>query len=262
MLAVVQHQQQLLVAQERDERLLQRHARPGASPRTPPPPPRPPPSGSRTAASSHSHAPSGNRGSTSAATCNARRVLPTPPTPVNVTTRTSRHRVGDPDQLRLTADERGQLAGRLPGNASNDRNGGNAPESGREPGTPATGRAGPAAGAHPDRRGHPPAGSRASRRSPANTHLAAVRDRHQAGRPVHLGPEIVTVPLLGLAGLHPHPHPQHRPAATPHPERRLRLDGGPRASPPRRTPPRTRPRRRETYPPRPRCSRSDLVMTG
>ena len=46
-------------------------------------------SGSLAAASSHSHAPSGKRGSISAATWVARRVLPTPPTPIRVTSRAS-----------------------------------------------------------------------------------------------------------------------------------------------------------------------------
>jgi hypothetical protein len=45
------------------------------------------PAGSRTGASSHSHAPSPNRGATRAAACSASRVLPTPPGPVSVTTR-------------------------------------------------------------------------------------------------------------------------------------------------------------------------------
>ena len=46
--------------------------------------------GSVTDANSQSHAPSGNLATTSVATCNARRVLPTPPTPVSVTSGASR----------------------------------------------------------------------------------------------------------------------------------------------------------------------------
>jgi hypothetical protein len=41
--------------------------------------------GSVTGANSHNHTPSGNASTTSAATWSARRVLPTPPTPVTVT---------------------------------------------------------------------------------------------------------------------------------------------------------------------------------
>ncbi len=44
---------------------------------------------SRTGANSHNHAPSPNRGDTCPATCNASRVLPTPPAPVKVTSRAS-----------------------------------------------------------------------------------------------------------------------------------------------------------------------------
>ena len=47
------------------------------------------PAASDSGPSSHSHAPSENRGNTSAAVCTASRVLPTPPTPVSVTIRTS-----------------------------------------------------------------------------------------------------------------------------------------------------------------------------
>ena len=41
--------------------------------------------------------------------------------------------------------------------------------------------------------------------------LAAMRHRHQPGRPVHRRTEIVPVPLLDLPGVQPHPHPQRRP---------------------------------------------------
>ena len=82
-------------------------------------------SGSSAAASSHNHAPSGKRGSTSAATWSARRVLPTPPTPVRVTRRDSSSAFGDRGELVVAADERRRAAtGRLPGNASSDRSGG------------------------------------------------------------------------------------------------------------------------------------------
>ena len=68
------------------------------------------PSGSRTGASSTSHAPSRYSGSTSAATCNAKRVLPTPPTPVIVTTRDVLSCRSDPrDTSAVASDERTDL---------------------------------------------------------------------------------------------------------------------------------------------------------
>ena len=64
-------------------------------------------------ASSHSQAPSGKRGSTSAATWIASRVFPTPPTPVMVTRRASRSAVAIPLEVLLAADERRQLRGKV-----------------------------------------------------------------------------------------------------------------------------------------------------
>ena len=114
-LAVVEHQQQLLRAAgtRRATRSSVWPAR-AASPRTPPRTRRRTPSGSRTAASSHNHAPSRNRGSTSAATCSARRVLPTPPTPVSVTSRASPTRPSTRGDLALAADERRHLQRQVP----------------------------------------------------------------------------------------------------------------------------------------------------
>ena len=83
-------------------------------------------SSSAAAASSQNHAPSRNRGSTSAATCTARRVLPTPPVPVSVTRRAlvqRRRRAPRSSSARPTNDV--SCTGRLPGNASSDRSGGN-----------------------------------------------------------------------------------------------------------------------------------------
>ncbi len=71
-------------------------------------------SGSVTGASSQNHAPSGNSATTSAATCSASRVLPTPPTPVNVTNGDLRSISASDDELVLTADERRDLARQVP----------------------------------------------------------------------------------------------------------------------------------------------------
>ena len=103
-----------------------RHARRVGAPHARRRRPGPSASSSSAAASSQNHTPSGNRGSTSAATCNARRVLPTPPTPVNVTSRDARQHLRDRDTARRRAPRTTSPArGRFPGNASSDRNGGN-----------------------------------------------------------------------------------------------------------------------------------------
>ena len=70
--------------------------------------------GSRTGASSTNHAPSRNPGNTSPATCNASRVLPTPPTPVSVTTRDLSNASRDPRQLDVAAHERARLQRQVP----------------------------------------------------------------------------------------------------------------------------------------------------
>ena len=72
-------------------------------------------SGSLVAASSHNHTPSVNCGSTSAATCIARRVLPTPPTPVRVTRRDFSSASATAATLVVAAHERRQLHGQIPG---------------------------------------------------------------------------------------------------------------------------------------------------
>ena len=76
-------------------------------------------------ASSQNHAPSGNRGSAWAATCNDSRVLPTPPTPVSVTSRAvcSDASMAASSASRPTNDVVGN--GRLPANASRERSRGN-----------------------------------------------------------------------------------------------------------------------------------------
>ena len=111
------------------------------------------PSGSRTGASSTSHAPSRYLGSTSAATCNAKRVLPTPPTPVTVTTRDVSRAFATRDTSFFRPMNELTCAGRFPGNESSVRSGGSLAD--HRPGS--VGRSlwddqGHAAGVHRDRR--------------------------------------------------------------------------------------------------------------
>ena len=81
-------------------------------------------SGSVTGANSHSQAPSGKSVTTSAATWRARRVLPTPPTPVRVTNDDVRTSSAS-DSISASRPTKVVIwRGRLPGNSVNDRNGG------------------------------------------------------------------------------------------------------------------------------------------
>ena len=101
--------------------------RPGRSPRTPRRRHRPRPAGSRIGASSHSHAPSPNRGSTSPATCNASRVLPDPARPRSASPaapRSARPRSCSSSRARPMNEL--TCKGRFPASASSDRSGGNA----------------------------------------------------------------------------------------------------------------------------------------
>ena len=155
------------------------------------------------AASSQSHAPSGNRGSTSAATCSARRVLPTPPTPVSVTSRARRRaRRRSPRSSCVAADERRRAArGRLPGNASSDRSGGNSPaRPGRTTWNTRSGRARSRRRCSPRSTSSTPVGS-SSRDEllgrERHHDLAAVRRRHQPRGAVHRGAVVVAVAQLG-----------------------------------------------------------------
>ncbi len=134
-----------------------------------------------------------------AATCSARRVLPTPPTPVSVTSRAFVEHLDDRGDARRRARRTTSPArAGSPANASSDRSGGNSRRArGARPGTPARAAPGRAAGA---RRGRP-----ARRRRPATSScrgrrhhdLAAVRDRHEPRRPVHRGAVVVAVAQLG-----------------------------------------------------------------
>ena len=82
-------------------------------------------SGSVTAANSHSQAPPGRSGAIAAATSRARRVLPTPPTPVSVTIGRSRTRVATRAISCSRPTNVVTWRGRLPGVVESDRGGGN-----------------------------------------------------------------------------------------------------------------------------------------
>ena len=179
MLTVVQHHQQLAGAQEIDDRLRQRVIcwplhHPQRRRRPPGPTRRRWPRRPARTATRRPRTP----GPDSAATCNARRVLPTPPTPVKVTSRDA------PSSLATAASSASrptnELAsdGRFPGSTSNDRNGSN--PSRRPPGTPASAGPGPAADARPD----PPA---PPRRPPAPPSLPSTTPARR-GRPPSTGP--------------------------------------------------------------------------
>ena len=145
-------------------------------------------SGSATGANSHSHAPLGKSATTSAATCNARRVLPTPPTPVRVTNDDCRQRISDAPRLDLTADERRHLhAASCPATSPTTATAGTPlqPRS-AAPGTRAPTTASRAADARPDR--------------PASTLAAAHQHtrRHRAPRSGHRAPRPSGVPRGSL----------------------------------------------------------------
>src|SRR4029079_5295598 len=74
-------------------------------------------SSSDATASSQSHAPSRNRGSTSDATCRAKRVLPTPPVPVTVTIRQSSNACAIPASSSSRPTNDVNCTGSFPGNA-------------------------------------------------------------------------------------------------------------------------------------------------
>ena len=84
-------------------------------------------------ANSHSHTPSRNSGRTSPATCTAKRVFPTPPTPVRVTARDSLSVliVARTSAVRPTNEL--SCTGKFPGNASTERSDANSDLSPSEP---------------------------------------------------------------------------------------------------------------------------------
>ena len=154
-LAVVEHQQQPLRRQVLEHRLLEAAARAAAGTRKLAASVSHTAAGSVTGANSHNHAPSGNSATTSAATCRARRVLPTPPTPVSVTSDDRAHQVGQRRDLRLATDERRHLARQVARQHVQrpQRRELRRPDPAHPPGTRAPTTADRAVGAHPGRRG-------------------------------------------------------------------------------------------------------------
>ena len=237
-----------------DDALGQRQARAlhdsRASRRRPAPSPR----RRRRAASSQNHAPSAKRGTTSAATWTARRVLPTPPVPVRVTSDASSSASPRCERRRRRGRRTTSPApGRFPANASSDRRRRELPArlGMRRPGRPAPAAPGRAAGARRGRRSSTVAVADQLLGGQRHHDLAAVRGRHQPRRPVHRRAVVVAVAQLGRAGVDAHPHPQRlgqRPvlAAERELRRDRRIDGVGRG---RRTP---RARRRPSSSPRDR----------
>ena len=132
----------------------------------------------------------GTAGRTSAATCSASRVLPTPPTPVSVTTRRVVERVDDLGERRRRGPRTtSPAAAGCPGTRPATATAGTRDASpGAAPGTPAPAAPDPAAGAHPDR----PARHRRQRVAHQlarwrcdTTTWPPCADRHQPRRPVH-----------------------------------------------------------------------------
>ncbi len=173
--------------------------------------------GSSAAASSQSHAPSGNRAAPRPRPGCARRVLPTPPTPISVTRRSSPSVFATSCELVVTTHERRELRRQVRSGTprANATAGTRLSSPARRPGTPARGGRGHAAGARRGRRVvTPPRWSRATSSVACEHHdLAAVRDRHDPRRPVHRRAVVVAVTQLGRAGVHTHAHPQRLRAA-------------------------------------------------
>ena len=166
-------------------------------------------SGSATGASSHNHAPSGNSATTSAATWSARRVLPTPPTPVSVTRRRPQHELRQRRDLGLAADERRDLTRQVA------RQRVQRPQR-RELRAPVPAR-------HLEHRARRSqvaqpvlaqidqldSRSRTSRRYRSRTTTCPpCATPISRARTVQLGAEVVAVAQFGLTGVQPHPHPQ------------------------------------------------------
>ena len=108
--AVVQHHQQAPARQGLGDAVGHGERRPAASRPTLLATASGTAAGSPTGASSTSHTPSGNSAASSAATCTARRVLPTPPTPVRVTSRCGPHQLGQLLHLVVAPHEAGRSA--------------------------------------------------------------------------------------------------------------------------------------------------------
>ena len=167
--------------------------------------------GSATGASSHNHTPSGNLSATIPPASSARRVLPTPPTPVSVISRRSgtsaaRRSSSSPWPTKLVA-----AAGKFPARCAGVRSGGN-PSARPGPHTwnSRSRLATPASSCSPRSMRVTPVGGTVSHQflgGLGHDDLAAVSCRHQVGGPVHRRPDIVTLPLIGRTRVDAHPHP-------------------------------------------------------
>ena len=221
-------------------------------------------SGSATGASSHNHTPSGNSPAAARAASVARRVLPTPPTPVNVTigraaNSATRRANSSPWPTKLVTD-----ATRFPTRDRPVRSGGNDDTQPRRRHLEQPLRPRQANQVVLTQRqqthvvGKPVADQFLG--DEGQQHLTAVPGRHHPGRPVDRRTEVVAVPLLRRPGVQPHPHPQrHRPRLRPEPP--LRLDRRPhRLGPASRTRPRTRHRPWRTH--SRRAPRSPTARSG
>ena len=170
--------------------------------------------GSPTGANSTSHTPSENSPVSSAATCTARRVFPTPPTPVRVTSRWARTCSASSFTATSRPTKLVVCTGRFPGTASNVRNGGKLDPQPvgahlvqvldtRQVAQPMLAQIDQVDARHHRRRGR------------RHQDLAAVAGGHHPRRPVQHRTEVVLTATLGLAGGDPHAHRQ--------PQRLLRL---------------------------------------
>ncbi len=160
--------------------------------------------GSPTAASSMIHTPSGNSPASSDPASSASRVLPTPPTPVSVTNRCDRTSSATSSTSVVATDERAQLLREVAGEGVDAAEHG---EVGREPvgddlvhRHPSAQTAEPVLTERPER--HAVAQQHLGR--VRDEHLAAVRERHQPRRAVHLGAEVVPVAFDRRAGVQAH----------------------------------------------------------
>ena len=143
-------------------------------------------------------------------------VLPTPPTPVNVTIRASRTSAASSATSRSRPTNELCCTGRLPGSASNDCNAGNS-------------RASPGATTWNTSTGCARSRRRCSPRPiefhritelvtdellhrTSRQHLTPVRDRHQTGGTIHRRAVVVTIPFFARAGVHTHANEELHPA--------------------------------------------------
>ena len=162
--------------------------------------------GSPTDASSTIHTPSGNSPATSAPTSSASRVLPTPPTPLSVTSRFDRTSSATSATSVLAADERAQLLREVAREVVDAAQHGELRRESvgddlvhRHPSAQA---AEPVLTERPQR--HAVAQQHLGR--VGHEHLTAVGERHQPRRAVHLAAEVVPVAFDRLTGVQAHAH--------------------------------------------------------